>query len=139
VAGETVPPPDGLAEVVSKYAVLNVAVYVVMAEEAVTEWLSAPPSDQLTNVSCVPADGVCGVVVAMVCCDPACQLTLTGEACDFPPSTLTSKPDGEVLIVTLELLVAKFAVTVSGPLIVTVVEASVLVPAATGPVQLVNL
>ena len=38
-AGETVPPPAGLAEVVKLYSVLNVAVYVVVDEDAVTVWL----------------------------------------------------------------------------------------------------
>jgi len=104
--------------------------------EAATECDKAPPSDQLAKVYWVPAVGVCGEVVAMVCGLPTCQVTATGAACGVPPSTLTANPDGEVLMVTPTLFTTKFAVTLSGPLIVTFVEA--LPALATGPVQFAN-
>jgi hypothetical protein len=76
-------------------------------------------------------------VVAMVCGVPTCQVTGTGAACGVPPSTLTANPAGVVLMVTPTLFTAKFAVTLSGPLMVTLVEA--LLALATGPVQFANL
>jgi hypothetical protein len=108
-----------------------------MLDETVTECESVPLSDQLTKVYWVPVVGVCGEVVAIVCWLPTCQLTLTGAADAVPPSTLTSKPVGEVLMMMLALLAAKLAVTDSGALMVTVVDALVLL--ATGPVQLEKL
>ena len=130
--------PLGLTPVVSRYDVLKLAVYEVVPAEAVTECDKAPASDQLAKVYWVPAVGDCGEDVAMVCWLPTCQVTGTGEACGVPPSTLTANPDGEVLMVTATLFTTKFAVTVSGPLMVTVVEA--LVGLATGPpVQFANL
>ena len=101
-----------------------------------TVWDSAPPSDQPANVYFVPLLP-CGEVVAMVCCDPNCQFTLTGATCNVPPSTLTCRPAGTVLIVMLELFTAKLAVTVCGEFMVMEVEAELEL--ATLPVQPVNL
>lgn len=47
LAGEMTPPFDGLAEVVRKYCVVKLAVYVAATEGATTVWEAAPPSDQL--------------------------------------------------------------------------------------------
>jgi hypothetical protein len=112
-------------------------VYEVVAAEAVTGCDKAPPSDQLAKVYWVPAVGDCGEDVAMVCWLPTCQVTGTGEACGVPPSTLTANPDGEVLMMTPTLFATKFAVTISGPVMVTLVDA--LPALATGPVQFANL
>ena len=54
-----------------------------------------------------------------------------------PPSTLTCRPAGAVLMVIFELFAAKFAVTVCGEVILTEVDAEVEL--ATLPVQLLNL
>src|SRR5580692_4002709 len=98
----------------------------------------APLSDQLAKVYRVPAVGVCGEMVAMVCGLPTCQVTATGAACGAAPSTLTPNPDGEVLMVTPTVFTTKFAVTLAGPLMVMLVEA--LPALATGlPVQFANL
>src|SRR5271170_3398961 len=94
----------------------------------------APLSDQLAKVYWVPAVGVCGEVVAMVCWLPTCQETATGAACGGPASTLTANPAGVVLMVTPTLFTTKIAVTLAGPVMVTLVEE--LLALATGPVQL---
>jgi len=135
-AGETVPLPDGLTPVVSRYDVLKLAVYEVVAAAAVTECESAKPSDQPAKVYWVPAERLCGEVVAMVCWLPTCQVTATGAGCGAPLSTLTASPDGEVTIVTLTLFTTKFAVSFTGPDMVTIRG---LVELLVVPVQLEKL
>jgi hypothetical protein len=44
--GLTVPPPEGLTEVVKLYWVTKFAVYVVLNDGTVTVWLCPPPSLQ---------------------------------------------------------------------------------------------
>ena len=42
----------------------------------------------------------CGDAAVMVCLSPTFQPTLTGAVCALPPSMLTARPEGKVLIVT---------------------------------------
>ena len=69
LGGAIDPPAAGLADVVRKYCVVKVAVYVAGEFPAVTGWLAAPPSDQLANTYCVPAPPAC-VAAATVCEEP---------------------------------------------------------------------
>src|SRR5712691_5715167 len=66
VAGLMLPPATGLTAVVKAYCVVKLAVYVAGADGAVTEWETAPPSDQFANTYCVPAPPACVAVVAIV-------------------------------------------------------------------------
>src|SRR4030042_2539174 len=52
--GLTVPPPEGLAEVVRLYWVARLTVYVVLVEGAVIVWRWAPPSLHETKIYRVP-------------------------------------------------------------------------------------
>ena len=76
----------------------------------------------------------CGVVVAIVWFDPGVQLNVCG-AVYVVPSTIMLSPAGEVCTV-IPAFAVKFAVTLTGADIVTVVAA--LLALATGPVQFAN-
>ena len=60
----------------------------------------APLSDQLLHTYCTPAAPDCGEVVAMVWDDPGTQFSTSGAAVAVPPSAETSRPEGQVVIVT---------------------------------------
>jgi len=109
-------------------------VYVVALEGAVTECEIAPASDQLANVYCVPATGVCGEVVASVWFVPVVHVSVC-VLVYVVPSTVNDSPGGLLPTVT-GTVVWKFAVTLWGAFMVTVVEA--LLVFATKPVQLVK-
>jgi hypothetical protein len=131
LAGVTVPPAP--AAVVNRYSVSNVAVKVVADPGATTECEIAPASLQLLNTYRVPPEP-CGETVAIVWFDPGTQLNTCGAANVFP-STIMLSPAGTVCTV-MPTLAVKFAVTLTGPLMVTVVAA--LAAFATGPVQFAN-
>lgn len=76
----------------------------------------APPSDQLLHTYCTPVPPDCGDVVAMVCDEPAVQLSTSGAAVNGPPSAETRRLAGLVLIVICCEAAAKFPVTVAGAL-----------------------
>src|SRR5579872_1956125 len=95
---------------------------------------AAPPSFHDVNRYCVPGVPCCWVATAMVC-GPGERFRVWGAVCGVPPSTVNWSPLGLVCMVVPEVA-EKFAVTVSGADIVTVVEA--LDVLATGPFQLVN-
>ena len=128
------PPAPGDAAVVNWNCVSKAAVKVAGKVGAVTECEIAPPSDQLLKTKRVPPLP-CGDVVEIVCELPGTQL-MTCVVVKVVPSTVKLCPDGEVCTVTLTLA-AKLAVMLTGPLMVTVVDA--LVALATGPVQFVKL
>jgi hypothetical protein len=119
VAGLMLPAVAGFATVVNKYCVVKLAVYVTPAA-AVTVCAIAPPSDQLEKVSCVPVEGDCGDVVAMVCWLPTPQLNVQG-AVHAAPSTAIDAPVG-LLAMDTPVNTTKFAVTLTGPFITTSYE-----------------
>src|SRR4051794_34174742 len=59
LAGAIEPPAARFAAVVRKYCVVNVAVYVVDDDGAVTVCEAAPLSDQLPNRYCIPLAPAC--------------------------------------------------------------------------------
>ena len=107
----------------------------MVAADAVTKCEIAPVSDQPEKVYFVPFDPW-GVVVAIVCWVPIVQLTCTGAAFGVALSTLTNRPCGEVLIVTMTWFSTKFAVTETGLFIVSI---SGLLVLDVVPVQVENL
>ena len=92
---------------------------------------AAPPSLHPVNTYCVPAAPACVVATAIVCV-PGVRLSVCGAVCAAPPSTLNCNPGGLVWIVMV-VNGEKLAFTVSGALMVTVVEGSLAF--ATVPLQ----
>ena len=89
----------GLADVLSKYCVVKLAVYVVAIVGPLTEWDCAPASDQLAYTYCVPVGPACGdVTTAMVWLVPGVQETLQG-AVQLLPSTDSASPLGTLVTV----------------------------------------
>ena len=79
-------------------------------------WEIAPLSDQLLQAYCTPLAPAWGEVVAMVCDEPAVQLSTSGAGVAGPPSTETRRLAGLVVIVIDTAAEPKFPVTVAGAL-----------------------
>jgi hypothetical protein len=117
LAGAIEPPADGLAVVVRKYCVVNVAVYVADDAGAVTECDAAPASDQFAKTYWTPAAPAC-VAAAIVWVDPAVHCNEQGDV-QATLSTVSESPAGELATVMAVVLVANPAVTEAGAFIVT--------------------
>jgi hypothetical protein len=117
LAGAIEPPADGLAVVVRKYCVVNVAVYVVEDAGAVTECDAAPASDQFAKTYWTPAAPAC-VAAAIVWVEPAVHCNEQGDV-QATLSTVSESPAGELATVMAAALLAKLAVTDVGAFIVT--------------------
>src|ERR1700722_20159561 len=92
---------------------------------------AAPPSLQEAKVYRVPAPPAWGDPTAIVCV-PCERVSVCGAISPAPPSTVNCDPGGLVWMVMC-VSGRKFATTVSGAFMVTVVEA--LLAFATGPDQ----
>jgi hypothetical protein len=110
-----------------------VAVYVVALAGPVTVCDAAPPSDQLANTYWTPVPPAC-VAAAIVWLVPAVHCTLHGET-HGAPSTVNDNPAGALATVTATAGAWKFAVTDTGPLIVTFCGLPVPVSAPENPVN----
>ena len=95
---------------------------------------AAPASLQPVNTYCVPGPPAWGVATERTC-DPCDRFSDCGAVCAAPPSTLNCRPGGLVCTV-IPVSAEKLAVTVCGPLMVTLVE--LLLELATLPLQPAN-
>src|ERR1700740_2695557 len=75
----------------------------------------APLSDQLLKTCSDPPETFWGELVAMVCAEPAAQVSISGAATGVPPSAETRRLAGLVVMVIVTA-VAKLPVTVAGAL-----------------------